>query len=343
MLPREHKAFQRLKARGWVVTAVNLPQFKGIMSNFTQPDKMFANEISDRLKVIACLERPNMLHSEQFTIENDQVELDAIRSLLKSSNDDAQLVIWGPPEDVATALGVIEERCRLAMEGVPNETRKSLPDGTTVFERVLPGPDRMYPDTDTAPIPIRDQLIGELRKAIPREVAARMQQLIEWNAPEDTHAYILRNNLAPLIERIVADCGQEPKFVVTFLGHTLKNIEGRLRAGADFTYERVYDLFRFAQRENLTRDILAKMLPVVYEHPNMHFDSVLVTVDFHPMTIEEILEFLPPLLRKFKEIGTTANSGADLRWVMGQLRRRACGNVPLYDLRTRVMEELSRG
>ena len=44
--------------------AVNLPGFRGILSHFTQPGKMFADEISDRLKVIACLEKPNMLHSE---------------------------------------------------------------------------------------------------------------------------------------------------------------------------------------------------------------------------------------------------------------------------------------
>ncbi len=343
LLPREHKAFQRLRARGWIVAAVNLPKFGGILSYFTQPDKMFANELSDRLKVIACLERPNLLHSEQFSIENEQVELEAIRKLLKSADEDAQVVVWGPPEDVETAIGVIEERCRLAMEGVPNETRKSLADGTTVFERVLPGPDRMYPDTDSAPIPIRDSLIEDIRKTLPLEVVDRVKQLREWGAPEDTHTYILRNNLVPLMERIIADCGHEPKFVSTFLGHTLKSIEGRIKAGTDFSYERVYELCRFAQREGLTRDILAKMLPVVYRHPNMHFDSVLTTIEFHPLTFDEVLEFLPSLVRKAKAIGTTANSGADVRWIMGQLRRKACGNVALPALRNRVEEELKRG
>ncbi len=41
-----------------------------------------------------------------------------------------------------------------ALDGVPHETRQPLPDGTTDFERILPGPDRMYPDTDSAPIPV---------------------------------------------------------------------------------------------------------------------------------------------------------------------------------------------
>jgi glutamyl-tRNA(Gln) amidotransferase subunit E len=229
------------------------------------------------------------------------------------------------------------------MEGVPNETRKSLPDGTTIFERVLPGPDRMYPDTDTAPIPIRDQLIESMGKNLPPQVVERMKLLNQWQAPADTHAYILRNNLVPLIERVVSDCNQEPKFVATFFGHTLKNIEGRVKPGADFSYERVYDLFRFAQQQRLTRDILARMLPVVYKHPNMHFESVLLTIDFKPMSMDDILGFVPSLKRKFKEIGTTENSGADVRWVMGHLRDRACGNVPLSDLKERVEVELHNG
>src|SRR6056297_1302379 len=48
------------------IIAVNLPGFQSILSHFTQPEKIFANEISDRLKVIACLEEPNMVHSEEL-------------------------------------------------------------------------------------------------------------------------------------------------------------------------------------------------------------------------------------------------------------------------------------
>ena len=51
---------------GWKLIAVNLPHFAGILSFFNQPGRCFADEISDRLKVIACLERPNMFHSEEI-------------------------------------------------------------------------------------------------------------------------------------------------------------------------------------------------------------------------------------------------------------------------------------
>ena len=37
------------------------------------------------------------------------------------------------------------------LDGIPNETRQPFEDGSTDFERILPGPDRMYPDTDSPP------------------------------------------------------------------------------------------------------------------------------------------------------------------------------------------------
>ncbi|MCP4566573.1 MAG: Glu-tRNA(Gln) amidotransferase subunit GatE, partial [FCB group bacterium] len=176
-LSSDQTMIHSVNAQGDCLTAVNLPKFAGILAFFTQPEKMFANELSDRLKVIACLERPNMSHSEAFErggtgsqfrlpvlIEEDWAK---VRKLLKAGPEDAQIVFRGPEADVATALDTIAERCRLAFDGVPFETRKSFSDGTTIFERVLPGADRMYPDTDSAPIPIEENEIEEIAGDLP--------------------------------------------------------------------------------------------------------------------------------------------------------------------------------
>ncbi|HUW92173.1 MAG TPA: hypothetical protein VMV74_03335, partial [Bacteroidales bacterium] len=52
--------------KGLRVFALNLPGYHGILSHFTQPERIFADEIKDRLKVIACIEKPNMIHSEEI-------------------------------------------------------------------------------------------------------------------------------------------------------------------------------------------------------------------------------------------------------------------------------------
>jgi len=325
------------------LVAVNLPQFMGILSFFTQPGKMFADELSGRLKVIACLEKPNMHHSEQIEPVLDRATLTHLREKLKAGTDDAQLLIWGPDEDIETALETIEERCLLAFEGVPNETRQAIADGTTAFERVLPGPDRMYPDTDSAPIPIDDELIDKQRRDLPLPVHHREAQLEKWGVPCDTYHYILRRNMVGLIEKINSDFNIEPDFLGKVIGHTLRHIEGTDSSSTHFNYQRIYDLFAFIKKQNLNYEIVKEMLPIVYQHPNMDFESVLITIDFVPLKRDEILSSIPILNQKFDEINSSRDPRARLRWIMGNLRKQAIGNISLAELKSYVEKEISRG
>ncbi len=313
--------------------AVNLPHFKGILSHFLQPGRPFYDELSSRLKVIASIERPNMACSEDLEPLLNEEQWKKVRSLFITGPTDAQVVFWGPEADLPTALETIEERCRMAFEGVPNETRKSFPDGTTIFERVLPGADRMYPDTDSAPIPLTDDYIDGLRKSLPRDVVDRFHQLRDWDVPEDTYNFILRKNLFPVIEKIVSDPGIAPKFVGTFFGHTVKYIEGHYQRAGDFRYELIQDLFRFLKQENLELDLARKMLPVLYEHPNMDFQSVLLSIGFKSATKQEIIERVEFLKRRFTQLSNTQDSNKRARWVMGQIRKLSEGNINLRDLR----------
>jgi len=329
--------------------AVNLPGFKGLLSYFTQPGKSFSNEISDRLKVIACLEKPNMLHSEPWAeageltecseerghidLNTEAMDFGPIRRLLESSDEDAQLIFWASEEDIATALDTIEERCRLAFAGVPNETRKAFSDGTTIFERVLPGADRMYPDTDSAPIPIEEERIRSIRDRLPAKVSSCTKKMVEWGIPEDTHGYILKRNLFPLLKRIITELNMPPRFTGVLLGHYLKHYEGRLVPSSPFDYSRIFELFAFVLRRKLRRDIMKKMLPVVYQYPNMDFESVLTTIDYRTATEEEILAHIPLLKEKFLEISKLKEPRAMELWVMGKLRPTALGNIALKELK----------
>jgi glutamyl-tRNA(Gln) amidotransferase subunit E len=314
------------------IIAVNLPGFLGMLSHFTQPGKMFADEISDRLKVIACLEKPNMTHSESFEKQITGTAWEKIRKMFKAGDEDAQLVFWGPEDDVKTALETIEERCRLAFEGIPNETRKSFEDGTTIFERVLPGADRMYPDTDTPPRPLEDAHIEEMRKKLPEEVIDRYHKMKKWNIPEDTYTYIFKRNHFPLIERIINELGVDPVRAGTFFGHQLKFVEGHYTPAETFNYKIIYAMFRYLLAERLDPELAAKMLPVVYEHPKMDFGSVLTVINFKRVPEENILARIPFLREKFREIRRSERKEDETNWMMGELRRIALGNISMKAL-----------
>lgn len=314
------------------IVAVNLPHFKGVLSHYTQPGKMFANEISERLKVIACLELPNMTHSEEFEPVISDKDFSAIRSLLKSTDNDAQIVFWGPADDVKTALDTIEERCIMAFKGVPLETRKSLTDGTTIFERVLPGADRMYPDTDSAPIPLEDSYIESLKAKMPQEVIERYGILKNWGVPDDTYTYIFKKNLFPLIERIIKELDYKPVFVSTLFAHKLKYVEGHCKLTSEFNYKVIYAMLKFLKDQKLQPELAWRMLPILYEHPKMDFQSVLEFIKFKQVSTDEIMAKVPFLQKKFAEIRYSEGETLGNEWIMGQLRFMAIGNISLNEL-----------
>lgn len=312
--------------------AVNLPGFQGILSFFTQPGRMFSDEISDRLKVIACIEKPNMIHSEDWDNEKNDLNFNHIRKLLIPKEGDAQILFWGPEEDIPTALETIEERCKLAFIGVPSETRKSLQNGTTIFERVLPGSDRMYPDTDSAPISISSELIEDIKSNLPIDINYRITQLENWNIPRDTYFYILRYNLVPLIERVCSDFKVNPIFVATLLGHKLKYIQGKIQPDCFFEFEKIYELFAFMKEHNIEHDLLNDILPVIYKHPNLELPDALNSINFLKHDKASIISLIPSLRKKFSEINTSKDNGAEFRWIMKELKKTATGNIPLNEL-----------
>ncbi len=312
--------------------AVNLPDFKGILSHFTQPGHSFENEIADRLKVIACLEKPNMTSSESLEPTLSSEFFEEIAKKLGSLENDAQIVFWGPKDDIKTALETIEERCKFAFDGVPEETRKSFKNGTTIFERVLPGPNRMYPDTDSPPLSIEENLIDNIKKNLPSTVLERTDKMTEWHIPKDTFPFILSKNLYPVIEKIIIDFKADPVFVGTIFGHKLKSILGQYNANPLFNYNKIYDTFKFVKDNKLQQNIIKKILPIIFEHPNMDFESILTTIEYKNISKKNIITNIKDIRDKFNDIRYSKEKDAEVLWVMGQLAPLATGNINLREL-----------
>jgi glutamyl-tRNA(Gln) amidotransferase subunit E len=332
-----HPAIKDARDGGQKLIAVRLPNFKGILSWFNQPGIMFAEEIADRLKVIACIEKPNMVHSEMPQQIITAVDMEIIKMILNSDEDkDAIIVFWAPEADIKTALETIEERCKMALEGVPNETRKSFIDGTTMFERVLPGADRMYPDTDSMPIPLEAQHIENLAKTIPNDVYERLSQMIKWGMPADTYHYLLSKNLFPIIEKAIVELGVEPKMAAKLFGQELKYVEGHYEAGDDFNYKRILDLIKFCKENDYKCPLGTMMLPELYQHPNMDFNSILTVLKFKKRSKEEIISQIEFLSKKFDKEARNMTKANKANWIMGQIRPMAVGNIKLTELKSEI-------
>ncbi len=150
------------------VIGLCLPKLADVTTKELQPGRNFAFELSGRVRVIACIDTmPNLLflsHANQYDITAS--DWDKIKGQLGWSDGDDIVLICGSSDDVVTAVNEIKIRISELAEGVVHETRQDIKDGTSDFERILPGPDRMYPDTDHPPVKITDERVEKIRSKL---------------------------------------------------------------------------------------------------------------------------------------------------------------------------------
>lgn len=208
------------------IKCVKLPFFKGILRYPIQPVTNFAKEISDRVRVIACLDKiPNIIHSDTDDVTISSANWMKIKKLSRFENEDALVIAWGSPADVETAAKEIAIRANEAIIGVPNETRQALPDGTNGFERILPGPDRMYPDTDLPPIALSENRLQRIQANLPPLPWERRNRYEQLGLPDFMIDQLLLSGKAAIFDRLISELRIEPKLAAVFLTQALKHLK----------------------------------------------------------------------------------------------------------------------
>ncbi len=177
-----------------------------------------------RVRVIAGLDQPPILfHSEAWPREAGE-HLARLRAAAGCDEADGLVLVWGPERDVHTAADEIRLRYGDATDGVPNETRQPKADGSTDFERILPGPDRMYPDTDSPPTRVTRERVDRLRTSLPERPWQREERYREAGVPTGLAHYLVRRGGAALVDRVVAEAGAELRSAAHFFGERLKGL-----------------------------------------------------------------------------------------------------------------------
>jgi glutamyl-tRNA(Gln) amidotransferase subunit E len=182
------------------------PKMKGLFGLEVQPDKDFGLEIFEKSMLVTGIPCENHFHSDEneenavrkrsnhpCRLPIDEKKIVEIRSIMNPEPGDAFIVVVGPERRAMHAMKKIVERAKMALDGVPQETRRLLPSGNSEFLRVIHGKERIYPDTDTPPIVISKELVEECRSKTGKR---------PWEIYEDLHGkYNFTQNQVDLLIR----------------------------------------------------------------------------------------------------------------------------------------------
>jgi glutamyl-tRNA(Gln) amidotransferase subunit E len=246
---------------GLVASAVVLRGYRDLLAWPTQTNTRFSREISDRVRVVACLTKlPNIVHSDSASETLSSPKWEAVRKAVKATTDDTVVVVWGSPEDVKTGAQEIIIRAREATVGVPSETRQALKDGTNGFERILPGPDRMYPDTDLPPKQVTEERLERIRRGIPVPIWTREAWYRELGLPADVVEPLAVSRQAGLFEILVKEWKIDPVAAAVALVQFRKRLKKEGWDGGAIGEEDLRRIFALYRDRRISRDgVLALM------------------------------------------------------------------------------------
>ncbi len=233
------------------VAAVVLKGYGGILNTVTQPETTFDREISDRVRVIACLDKlPNIAHSDMEFETFSTTEWTRIKKQSGCGKKDVVILVWGGTEDLETAVKEIAIRAEDALDGVCDETRQALSNGITGFERILPGPNRMYPDTDLPPLAITADRIDRIRNILPEKPWERRSRYVGMKVHEFLAQRMSISPSKTLFDRLTEQTGFEPNALASLLLDTIRRIDKRdlIPGYSDETLESIVVL---ADKKNL--------------------------------------------------------------------------------------------
>lgn len=201
-----------------IIGSVILRGFKGLLNWQTQTETYFSKEISERVRVVACLTTlPNIIHSDSTSETISIAEWQKVKKAIGANDNDTVVIVWGSEMDVDTAMKEIAIRAKEATIGIPSETRQALKDGTTGFERILPGPERMYPDTDLPPKRIKEDRIKKIQSQLPGFFCDRVKWYREIGVPNDLIEPLAISRLSNLFEEVVSEWKLNPKLAAVVL------------------------------------------------------------------------------------------------------------------------------
>jgi len=318
---------RRALKRGERVHCVNLKGYKQILSHTTQTGKVFSKEISDRVRVVACLTRlPNILTSENPEETIGSYTWKKIYSAVIAEPKDSQILVWGDEQDVATGVQEIIIRAREALIGVPSETRQALADGTNGFERILPGPNRMYPDTDLPPLEISSDRIQRLNKNLPRPLWEREKIYRQAFLPEHLIRQIIKSYQAKLFDDLLGRYKIQPVKIAGLLFEKTKRWKRQNLPVEKIKEEDWHLFFDYTVRQ-----------PGILENSDKIFSEYLVNPDsklsgilnkFVPPAVQEKDLFL--LIAKVidDEIMTIGDENKRHRFIMGKMMVPCRGHIP---------------
>jgi len=224
---------------------IRVPGFAGILGMELCPGTRVGSELADIARARGF---GGLLHSDEEMARYGAAEhASMLKEIFSLGEKDGFIIIIGKSDRVAPLLDdLLIPRIVRFLDGVPPEVRRANPDGTTSFQRPMPGAARMYPETDIPIVEVRAADVPAPTLLTDHIAALRQRTGIS----EDAARQVVREGL-PLEEWLERYPSVDPTFLANAMLTFGKEISARYKKEVD----------HIALLEPLLEDVERKKLP----------------------------------------------------------------------------------
>lgn len=335
----ESPVIKRAMEKGCVL-ALRLCGFAGTVGKEIQPDRRLGSEFSDRAKKAGV---GGIFHTDELPAYGiTENEVLALRNAVDAEPDDCVVIVADEHDRAMDAMQAVAMRAEQTLIGVPDETRKMLPDGSTAYLRPLPGAARMYPETDVPPVVVSGR-IDEI--TIPELLSERKDRYIrEYNLSEDLAQKITYSRYRILFENIMDSTDVDATLVVRTLTATLTELRKEEVRIDQLKEEHFPELFGLISDNTIAKEGIIDILRVLANQPDRSVADAAASLDLVGMDEKEIEDRIAEIVAErsdfVHERGEEA-LGPLMGVAMRNLRGRADGGLISRILAEKIREELS--
>jgi len=322
------------------VLAIKLEGFSGFIGMEIQPDRRFGTELADYAKKRGVA---GIFHTDELPAYGiSEEETKRVFWHLDAGEKDAVIIIADEREKAESALLEVVSRARMAMKGVPEETRKALEDGNTSYLRPLPTASRMYVETDIPLFKIGAKMIKRLKDELPELPSEKKERIVgEYGLSEDLASQLVKKGLADDFEKLTR-VDVDNTIVASLLAYTLPELK---RDGYNIEIlklEEIEGALQLLKEGKISRDALKDIIAYMIDRrvepisAARELDLLLLSEGEVREIIQQIIEENEDMVKERK----MAAIGPLMGEAMKKLRGRADGQLVNRILREKIQEKL---
>lgn len=299
------------------VYALRLRGFRGLLKDKLGPElAQYASVVSGVRGIIHIDELPG------YGITRKEVE--KINKRLRLREQDAFVLVVSTHEVAYKALNAVLERALMAFNGVPEETRMALKDGSTKYMRPLPGAARMYPETDIPPLEITKDRIERIRRRLPELIDEKIERYIkQYSLSRELASQIAKSEYASFFEKIAEKTKVSPSIIAYTLTSTLKEIRREGYDTSKISKGDIEEVFMLVEKGKIAKEIIPDILVEVIKKNKRPTQLV---KQFAPPTKDELSKLIRKILDERREFVIDRGMHA-MKPLMGVIMKEVRGKV----------------